>query len=91
MKKLAATGILMALLAVTGSQAFAYGPEGDLLKIKGYSTETIQAVDIERSRMEWRQPAAPRMSPKEKFFHNIYYGDWIGEVDDFGNTTMRSH
>ncbi len=84
----AAMGTLLVMLAV-GTQALAYAPESDLMKIKGYSPETIAVTDQQRSRQEWRQPSTPAMTPTEKFFHNIYYGDWIGDIDDFGNSKIR--
>jgi hypothetical protein len=48
-------------------------------------------TDMQRSRQEWKQPTAPSKSPVEHFFYNIYYGDWTGGVDDFGNQVIRSH
>lgn len=80
--------VLLALLCV-GGQAMAYAPESELMKIKGYSPETIETADKQRSRMEWRQASSPTLTPREKFFHNIYYGNWIGDFDDFGNTVIR--
>lgn len=82
-------GILFSSLAV--SPALAYAPEGDLLKIKGYSPEVIETANSQRSRQEWKQPSAPKQTPKEKFFHNIYYGDWTGSIDEFGSQVLREH
>lgn len=79
----------IAVLSMGSQMAQAYAPEGDLLKIKGYSPEVIEATDSQRSRQEWRQPAAPKLNPVEKFMHNIYYGDWTGGVDDFGSQIIR--
>lgn len=73
----------------SGHAAFAYSPEEDLMKIKGYSPELIETTDTQRSRQEWREPSAPRRTPMEKFFHNIYYGNWTGDVDDFGSQIIR--
>jgi hypothetical protein len=70
--------------------AFGYAPEPDLMKIKGYSPEIIKTTDVQRSRQEWRQPPAPDMTPKERFFHNIYYNNWTGSVDEFGSSVIRS-
>lgn len=75
--------------AVMAGLAHAYLPEGDLLKIKGYSPEVIQAAAKQRSRQEWKEPSAPKQSPTEKFFHNIYYGNWTGGIDDFGSQVIR--
>lgn len=72
-------------------QALAYAPEGDLMKIKGYSPEVIQTANLQRSRQEWKEPAAPSKSTKERFFHNIYYGDWVGPIDDFGAEVLRKN
>lgn len=71
--------------------ALAYSPEGDLMKVKGYSPELIQMTDTQRSRQEWKQAAMPTKTPVEHFFHNIYYGEWTGGVDDFGSQVLRPH
>ena len=85
-------GILLAsgIMALAG-QAFAYTPEGDLMKIKGYSPEVIQTANMQRSRQEWKEPSTPTKSTVEKFFHNVYYGNWMGPVDDFGNGVIRGN
>jgi hypothetical protein len=77
-------------LSVAAS-AWAYAPESDLLKIKGYSPEVIQTADTQRSRQEWREPSAPKLSPVARFFHNIYNGNWTGDVDEFGSTVIRDN
>jgi hypothetical protein len=86
-----ALGAGILLTHFVGSQALAYVPEGDLLKIKGYSPEVIETADHQRSRQEWKEPSAPKQSPMEKFFHNIYYGDWTGSVDEFGSQVLRGN
>lgn len=92
MGRITKTSLLLGLaMAGAASVAHAYAPEGDLMKIKGYSPEVIEVTDIQRSRQEWRQPAAPKRTPVEKFFHNIYYGDWMGGVDAFGNGVIRDN
>jgi hypothetical protein len=87
-----------ALLTVTlgmgllfSAKCFAYAPDSELMKIKGYSPEVIQVADQQRSRQEWREPSTIRQSPVERFFHNIYYGEWTNGVDDFGNQVIRSN
>ncbi len=70
--------------------AFAFAPEPDLMKIKGYSPEIINTMQTQRSRQEWRQPPAPVLSPVERFFHNIYYNEWTGSIDEFGSQVIRS-
>lgn len=82
---------LTAGLMTLAGQALAYAPEGDLMKIKGYSPEVIQTANLQRSRQEWKEPSAPTKSTKEKFFHNIYYGDWMGPIDDFGAEVLRKN
>ena len=72
-----------------GAPALAYAPEGDLMKTKGYSPEVIQLAQTQRSRQEWRATAPPKMTPTERFFHNVYYGDWTGDVDQFGSMILR--
>ncbi len=72
-----------------GAPALAYAPEGDLMKTKGYSPEVIQLAQTQRSRQEWKMSAAPKMTPTERFFHNVYYGDWTGDVDQFGSMILR--
>lgn len=81
--------LLGGLFILSGNQALAYAPEGDLLKIKGYSPEVIEISNAQRSRQEWKEPSPPKQSPTERFFHNIYYGDWTGPVDSFGSGVMR--
>ncbi len=83
-----ATSVLILNFA---GQAQAYAPEGDLMKIKGYSPEVIQTANLQRSRQEWKEPSTPTKGPVERFFHNIYYGDWIGPVDDFGSEVIRDN
>lgn len=79
----------LAVVAMSGVQAFAYAPEGDLLKVKGYSPEVIQLTESQRSRQEWREASPPSQTPMERFFHNVYYGDWTGSVDPFGSQIIR--
>lgn len=86
-----AAGVILLGSCLTGNQALAYAPEGDLMKIKGYSPEVIDTANSQRSRQEWREPSAPKQTPMEKFFHNIYYGNWTGGVDDFGSQVIREH
>jgi hypothetical protein len=74
-----------------GASAWAFAPEGDLMKIKGYSPEVIQATDTQRSRQEWREPSAPKLTPMERFFHNVYNGNWTNDIDEFGSTVLRDH
>jgi hypothetical protein len=69
--------------------ASAFEPDGKLLKIKGFSPEVVKVADIQRSRQEWKEPAVPRQSPVEKFFHNVYYGEWTGGLDEFGSQVLR--
>lgn len=86
------TGIIAATAAmILTGPAFAYAPEGDLMKIKGYSPEVIQTASMQRSRQEWKEPSRPTKTTVEKFFHNIYYGNWMGPVDDFGNEVIRDN
>ncbi|MDX2084209.1 MAG: hypothetical protein SFZ03_02335 [Candidatus Melainabacteria bacterium] len=93
-RRLGQAFVLLVMLAVglgLEGRVWAYAPEADLMKIKGYSPETIQSASLQRSRQEWRQPAPPRMTPKEKFFHNLYYNNWTGGVDDFGSQIIRTN
>lgn len=73
------------------SSAFAYTPENDLMKIKGYSPEVIQTASQQRSRQEWKEPSVQTKTTTEKFFHNIYYGNWMGPIDDFGSDIIRQN
>ena len=73
------------------SKCFAFAPDSDLMKIKGYSPEVIQVADQQRSRQEWREPSTLRQSPVERFFHNVYYGEWTEGVDDFGSQVLRKN
>lgn len=72
-----------------GAQAWAYSPENDLMKIKGFSPEVIQLTETQRSRQEWKEASAPKLGPVERFIHNVYYGDWTGDIDQFGSGILR--
>lgn len=72
-----------------GSVALAYAPDGELMQIKGYSPELIQTTNQQRNRQEWKEPSRPLRSPIERFLHNVYYGDWVAPVDDFGGGVIR--
>ncbi|MBY0403041.1 MAG: hypothetical protein K2X66_04025 [Cyanobacteria bacterium] len=82
--------LFLLLVSVSAnSPSFAFAPEPDLLKIKGYSPEVIHTTEVQRSRQEWRVPPVPRLSPMERFLHNIYYNDWVGSLDEFGSQIIR--
>lgn len=78
-------------LILLASPCLAYAPDGDLMKIKGYSPEVIQTANQQRSRQEWKEPSVQTKSTTEQFFHNIYYGNWMGPLDDFGAEVIRKH
>jgi hypothetical protein len=80
---------LVSGIVMDAGQALAYAPEGDLMKVKGFSPEVIQLTETQRSRQEWKTASAPKMSPTERFIHNIYYGDWTGDIDEFGSGIIR--
>jgi hypothetical protein len=73
------------------AKSFAFAPDSELMKIKGYSPEVIRLADQQRSRQEWREPSTVRQSPVERFFHNVYYGEWTDGVDDFGAQVLRGN
>ncbi|MBX2861024.1 MAG: hypothetical protein KTR14_07305 [Vampirovibrio sp.] len=83
-------GIFLGAIAFMPA-SFAYAPEPDVMEIKGYSPEIINTTQVQRNRQEWRKPPAPPMTPREQFFHNIYYNNWIGGVDPFGSQVIRQH
>jgi hypothetical protein len=86
------SGVVLALgILAMSSSAFAYTPENDLMKIKGYSPEVIQTANQQRNRQEWKEASVQSKSTTEKFFHNIYYGNWTGSIDDFGSEIIREH
>lgn len=94
MKKMILTGMLAAGLVmscVAVQQASAYAPEGDLMRIKGYSPLIIDTANTQRSRQEWREPQAPERTPFENFFHNVWYNNWTGNFDEFGSTVIREN
>lgn len=78
-------------LILLATPSLAYAPDGDLMKIKGYSPEVIQTANQQRSRQEWKEPSVQTKSTTEQFFHNIYYGNWMGPLDDFGAEVIRKH
>ncbi|WP_373531991.1 hypothetical protein [Vampirovibrio sp.] len=84
--------LTLAIGAMTlASSAFAYAPENDLMKIKGYSPEVIQTANQQRNRQEWKEASVQTKTTTEKFFHNIYYGNWMGPIDDFGSEVIRQN
>jgi hypothetical protein len=93
LKKEKSLGLGLCMVALAGlalvGQAMAYTPENDLMKIKGYSPEVIQLTETQRSRQEWKEASAPKLGPVERFIHNIYYGDWTGDIDQFGSSVIR--
>ncbi|HEY9745604.1 MAG TPA: hypothetical protein V6C99_05250 [Oculatellaceae cyanobacterium] len=90
---LARTTLALSLLAfglsISASGAWAFAPDNELMKVKGYSPEVIHIADTQRSRQEWREPAPPRLTPLQRFFHNIYKGNWTESVDEFGYGVLR--
>lgn len=91
-KTLIASGLFLSMASIgLGQSAFAFAPEGDLMKIKGFSPEVIQVTSQQRSRQEWREPAIPKQRPMERFFHNVYYGEWTGGIDEFGSQVIREN
>lgn len=94
MKKMILMGLMLSGLLITGlslQQASAYAPEGDLMRIKGYSPLLIDTTATQRSRQEWREPQAPERTPIENFVHNIWYNNWTGNFDEFGSTIIREN
>jgi hypothetical protein len=81
--------VAMILMGISQPAAHAFAPEPDLMKIKGYSPEVVHTTEIQRSRQEWRNPPAPRLTPFERFLSNIYYNDWTGSLDEFGSQVIR--
>lgn len=82
---------MLGLALTSGRNALAFAPDGELMKVKGYSPEVIKVADQQRSRQEWKEPALLRQKPMEKFFHNIYYGEWTNGMDDFGAQVIRDN
>lgn len=82
--------ILLALLAnLVQISSADYAPAPELLQRKGYSPETVQTIDNQRYRQEWRYPPQPRRNAKEQFWHNVKLGDPMGYVDPFGSYQFR--
>jgi hypothetical protein len=71
------------------NRAFSYAPEVEQMKIKGYSPMMIKMVQDQRNRQEGRDSVSPTLTPAERFFHNIYYNDWTGSIDNFGSEVIR--
>ena len=72
-----------------GTVANAYAPNPDLLKVKGYSPETISAITTQASRQQWQAPDAPARTPKEQVKRNIFINDWAGNFDPFASIRIR--
>jgi hypothetical protein len=91
-RKYKTLGVILAFGTMAlASSAFAYTPENDLMKIKGYSPEVIQTANQQRSRQEWKEASVQTKTTTEKFFYNIYYGNWMGPIDDFGSDIIRQN
>jgi hypothetical protein len=84
-------GLAAMAVLTSGQSAPAFAPEGDLMKVKGYSPEVIKVTDQQRSRQEWKEPAILRQKPMEKFLRNFYYGEWTNGIDDFGSQVIRDN
>ena len=80
-------GCIISVLSAAGAHAFA--PTTDLLKIKGYSPQTVDVIYTQTKRMEWKNPPAPTMTPEERFYHNVIINDWTGNFDAFGSRIIR--
>lgn len=79
----------LALVCLSPAPALALAPEVDLLQVKNYSPQTIRIIEMQRSRQEWKEPASPLRTPAQAFWHNVWYGDWTGSLDDFGSGLIR--
>jgi hypothetical protein len=77
-------------LQVLVQAAHAFTPDPELLKIKGYSPAVLRVAEVERARMEWREPPQPLLPPKEKFLQNVMWNEWTGSVDEFGSQIIRT-
>lgn len=88
--KWALVAAVMVVASLSASPtALAYEPEIDLLAIKGYSPQNIDAIQLQRSRQEWKEPSAPLRTPIQQFWHNAWQNDWTGSVDEFGRSVIR--
>jgi len=79
------------LISFAAPMAHAYTPEGDLMKIKGYSPELVETTNVQRSRQEWRTPSVPKRSPFQQLLHNIWSGNWSDDLDPPGFSVIRDH
>ncbi len=67
----------------------AYAPEHSLLEIKGFSPETVNIIETQTDRMEWKRPSPPERPPSKQFLRNVFINDWTGNFDPFGSHILR--
>jgi hypothetical protein len=90
------SGLILLAVGLMGGgillqDAKAFVPNDDLMNTKGYSPEVIFFTQRQRVRQEWKERPAPVMTPKEKFFHNIYNNQWTGSFDEFGEQILKEN
>lgn len=83
-------GLGAVLLAHTVGAAQAFPPDVDTLQYKGYSPAVVQATRRQRLHQEWRQPVKRKYSPVGMFFRNIWYNEYTGSLDPFGEAVIRT-
>ncbi len=80
---------LCGLSLVLPTASFAFTPDVEILNLKGYSPETIQATMAIRSRAEWRGTSPSPRPPFQKFLYNFIHGKWIDTIDEPGHDIIR--
>jgi hypothetical protein len=78
-----------ALSLVLPTASFAFTPDVEIMNLKGYSPETIQATMAIRSRAEWRGISPSPRPPFQKFMYNLLHGKWVDTIDEPGHDIIR--
>ncbi len=84
-------GTASSLLGLPGLSGISHAakPDPELLKIRGYSPETVLTTVVQSRRQEWVEPPPPERTPWQQFRRNIYINDWTGNFDPFGSHIIR--
>ena len=86
-----AWALLVVVTTVGAPFAQAYEPDPVLMTIQGYSPEFVRFSSIQRDRQEWKAPAPPALTPKQRVIRNFLYNDWLGSFDEFGYEIIREN
>ncbi len=79
----------LALLGLLAGSAHAYAPHPELLDIMGFSPQTVEVIETQTYRDEWKQPPPRKRTVEQQLYRNIWINDWTGSLDPFGSGIIR--